>query len=307
MKRQRIAIPIVVIALTACELIIVPDLPEHTPVLVIKAFFTPDGGWAASVSRSVGILDPTPGPERLVTGANVELLSDGRIIDRLPFLQRERVYASEEPIQAGRSYSLRVSAPGFETAHATDSAPPPVPTSIESFRVETSDGGETSDPDPGDPGVLAITEFRITLQIQDPPGEGNRYQIRVFAPGRSDLNFSTRDPSIISANRIEDPVLEGVEPFVGSEPFFSDALFDGESHEIELTSSDLALEAGLERVIRIQVRYVSEAYFRHLESALLHEQTQDNPFAEPARVYSNVENGYGIFAGYSSKTFELKF
>lgn len=310
MKRQRITITIFVLAFTACELIIAPDLPEHTPRLVIKAFFTPDGGWAASVSRSVGILDPSPGPERLVTAASVELLSDGRIIDRLTFLQRERVYASENPLQAGRSYSLRVSAPGFETVHATDSAPPPVPTSIESYSVETSDRGETSDPSPGEPGLLEITDFRITLLIQDPPGKENRYQIRVFASGRSerrDLHFSTRDPSIISANRIEDPVLEGVEPFVGSEPFFSDALFNGESHEIELTSSDLAVEASLERVFWVQVRYVSEAYFRHLESALLHEQTQDNPFAEPASVYSNVRNGYGIFAGYSSKTFELEF
>ncbi len=304
MKNTCFRISILVLAFSGCELIINPDLPEHTPRLVIKAFFTPDGGWAASVSRSVGILEPSPGPERLVTGASVELLSDGRIIDRLLFLDRERAYASEKLLQTGRSYSLQVSAPGFETVHATDSAPPPVPTSIESYRVETSD------PVPGEPGVSAINDFRITLQIQDPSGAENRYQIRVIAPGRSgrrDLRFSTRDPSIISDNRIEDPVTEGVEPFTGSAPFFSDALFDGESHEIEISSVNLLVEASLERVIWLQVRHISEAYYRHLKSALLHETTVDNPFAEPFRVYSNVENGYGIFAGYSSQTFELTF
>ncbi len=304
MKNTCFRISILVLAFSGCELIINPDLPEHTPRLVIKAFFTPDGGWAASVSRSVGILEPSPGPERLVTGASVELLSDGRIIDRLPFLDRERVYASEKLLQTGRSYSLQVSAPGFETVHATDSAPPPVPTSIESYRVETSD------PVPGEPGVSAINDFRITLQIQDPSGEENRYQIRVIAPDRSgsyDKHFSTRDASIIADNRIEDPVLEGVEPFVGTEPFFQDALFDGESHAIELSLTHFEVEADLERIIWLQVRYVSETYFRHLKSALLHKHTQDNPFAEPASVYSNVENGYGIFAGYSSKTFELTF
>ena len=304
MKNTCFRISILVLAFSGCELIINPDLPEHTPRLVIKAFFTPDGGWAASVSRSVGILEPSPGPERWVTGASVELLSDGRIIDRLPFLYRERVYASEKLLQTGRSYSLQVSAPGFETVHATDSAPPSVPTSIESYRVETSD------PVPGEPGVSTVTEFRITLQIQDPSGEENRYQIRVIAPGRSgrrDLRFSTRDPSIVSDNRIEDPVTESVEPFTGSEPFFRDALFDGESHEIEISSVNLLVEASLERVIWLQVRHISKAYYRHLKSALLHETTVDNPFAEPVRVYSNVENGYGIFAGYSSQTFELTF
>ena len=304
MKKKCITITIFAIAFTACELIINPELPEHTPRLVIKAFFTPDGGWAASVSRSVGIQDPAPGPERLVTGASVELLSDSRIIDRLLFLQRERVYASEKPLQSGKSYSLRVSAPGFETVHATDSAPPPVPTSIESYRVETSD------PAPGGPGVTTITDFRITLQIQDPPGEENRYQIRVIAPdrsGRRDLRFSTRDPSIIADNRIEDPVLEGVEPFVGSEPFFKDVLFDGDYHEIEISSTNYTVEASLERRIWVEVRYVSETYYMHLRSALLHKTTDDNPFAEPVRIHSNIENGYGIFAGYSARNFELTF
>lgn len=304
MKNTCFRISILVLAFSGCELIINPDLPEHTPRLVIKAFFTPDGGWAASVSRSVGILEPSPGPERLVTGASVELLSDGRIIDRLLFLDRERAYASEKLLQTGRSYSLQVSAPGFETVHATDSAPPPVPTSIESYRVETTD------PAPGEPGVSAITDFRITLQIQDPPGEENRYQIRVIAPdrsGRFDLRFSTKDPSIIADNRIEDPVLEGVEPFVGSEPFFKDVLFDGESHEIELSSTNYTVEASLERRIWVEVRFVSETYYKHLRSALLHKTTDDNPFAEPVRIHSNIENGYGIFAGYSARTFELTF
>ncbi len=304
MKNTCFRISILVLAFSGCELIINPDLPEHTPRLVIKAFFTPDGGWAASVSRSVGILEPSPGPERLVTGASVELLSDGRIIDRLLFLDRERAYASEKLLQTGRSYSLQVSAPGFETVHATDSAPSPVPTSIESYRVETTD------PAPGEPGVSAITDFRITLQIQDPPGEENRYQIRVIAPdrsGRFDLRFSTKDPSIIADNRIEDPVLEGVEPFVGSEPFFKDVLFDGESHEIELSSTNYTVEASLERRIWVEVRFVSETYYKHLRSALLHKTTDDNPFAEPVRIHSNIENGYGIFAGYSARTFELTF
>ncbi len=304
MKNVRIAIAIFVIAFAGCELIIEPDLPEHTPRLVIKAFFNPDRGWAASVSRSAGILDTSPGSDRLVTVATVELLSDGRIIDRLPFLQRERVYASEKPLQAGRVYSLRVSAPGFETVHAVDSAPPTVPTSIESYRVETSD------PAPGEPGVTSITDFRLTLKIQDPPGERNHYQIRVIAPdrrGRFDLRFSTKDPSIIADNRIEDSVLEDVEPFRGSEPFFKDVLFDGESHEIELSSARYTVAASLERRIWVEVRFVSETYYRHLRSALLHNTTVDNPFAEPVRIYSNIENGYGIFAGYSARTFELTF
>lgn len=303
MRRAFINIPFFVVAFSACELIISPDLPEHAPRLVVKAFFTPDGGWA-SVSRSVGILAPSSESERLVTGATVELLGGDRIIGRLPFYERESVYVGELPLQAGRSYTLRVAATGFTTIHATDRIPGPAPTSVVSYRVETSD------PAHEEPGMSSITDFRITLRIQDPPGEENRYQIRVFAPGRwerRDLRFSTSDPSIIADNRIEDPILEGIEPFVGSEPFFKDALFDGESHEIELSSPNYPVEVSLERRIWVQVRYVSETYYRHLRSALLHKTTEDNPFAEPVKMHSNVENGYGIFAGYSARTFELSY
>ena len=101
MKKMPLNISICVLAFCGCELIIDPNLPEHTPRLVIKAFFTPDGGWAASVSRSVGILDADPGPERLIAGAAVELLSDSNVIDRLLFFERERVYGSELALQAG--------------------------------------------------------------------------------------------------------------------------------------------------------------------------------------------------------------
>ena len=55
----------------------------------------------------------------------------------------------------------------------------------------------------------------------------------------------------------------------------------------------------------LQVLYISEAYYQYLKTARLHDDTLANPFAEPLNVYGNVENGYGIFAGYSSRTFEL--
>ena len=55
----------------------------------------------------------------------------------------------------------------------------------------------------------------------------------------------------------------------------------------------------------LQVLYISAAYYEYLKTARLHDYTRENPFAEPLSVYSNVENGYGIFAGYSSQTFEL--
>ena len=279
-------------ALSACEQVIEPDLPEHTPRLVLQAFFTSDSTWVAFVGRSAGILEAMPEREMSVADATVELLQEGRIIDRLEFFQEERVYMwAKGALQTGESYSLRVAAPGFATIEATDAIPRPVPTAVVSYLTHTSDRSESR----------IKGDMSIKLEIQDPPGETNYYQIRMFAFFRSEQyegSFSTQDPSIIADNAADEPFNESFY----TAPFFKDTLFDGQTHAIELSGNYNA--PGRTR-LRVQVLHVSETYYEHLRSAKSHESTLDNPFAEPVSVYSNVENGYGIFAGYSSQTFEL--
>ena len=294
-------------SLSACEQVIEPDLPEHTPRLVLQAFFTPDSTWVAFVGRSAGILEALPERERAVAEATVELLAGDRVIDELEFFEGERVYVWEKgALQAGESYSLRVSAPGFATIQATDAIPRPVPTAIASYRTNTSSRSESR----------ISGDFSIKLEIQDPPGETNYYQIRFFRSGHRlgryeepfeepfeepvytvEESFSTQDPSISADNDVDD-LIEGLI----TAPFFKDTLFDGQTHAIELSGD---YDAPEHTRFYIQVLYVSETYYEYLKSARLHESTQDNPFAEPVSVYSNVENGYGIFAGYSSQIFEL--
>ena len=293
MKNALLGLPLL-LALSACEQVIEPDLPEHTPRLVLQAFFTPDSTWVAFVGRSAGILESLPGRGRsIVADATVELLAGDRVIDELKFFQRERVYVWEKgALQAGEPYSLRVSAPGFTAIEATDVIPRPVPTAIASYHINTSTRSESR----------IKGDLSIKLEIQDPPGETNYYQLRSFfllGSQRYEDWFSTQDPSIVADNGVDD-LIEGAEWTTA--PFFKDTLFDGQTHAIELSSDYYGPEHSRSY---IQVLYVSKTYYEHLKSARIHESTLDNPFAEPVSVYSNVENGYGIFAGYSSQTFEL--
>ena len=303
-------------ALSSCEQVIEPDLPEHTPRLVLHAFFTADGIWTAYVGRSSGILESRPLHERSVEDAVVELLAGDRVVEEMKFLEAARVYAFEDStLEAGETYSLQVSAPGFATIRATDAIPKPVPTSILSYRTDTSVRSESE----------TSREFSIELEIQDPPGEANYYQISMYqvSTGRGIWRYegilSTKDPSIIADNGVDESPVEG-ESFSGEAPYFKDALFDGRTHKIELTydgvsvlREDIAWEAEVAEDDQgppnlktyLQVLYISAAYYEYLKTARLHDYTRDNPFAEPLSVYSNVENGYGIFAGYSSQTFEL--
>ena len=49
----------------------------------------------------------------------------------------------------------------------------------------------------------------------------------------------------------------------------------------------------------IELRTVSEAYYLY-HITLSRQVNTDNPLSEGVVVYDNVENGEGIFAGYSS-------
>ena len=301
------------IALSACTQVIEPDLPEHPPRLVLHAFFTSDGGWTAHVGRSSWILESVPAHDRrarrAVADAEVELLAGDRVVGELEFNDAAQVYVfGDSTLQAGETYSLQVSAPGFETIRATDTVPKPVPTSVLSYRALASSRSDSGD----------SVEFSLKLEIQDPPGEENYYQVSMYriytgrGASRSEVYLSTKDPSILADNSVDGlPFEEG--NFEGSAPYFRDTLFDGRTHEIELSTdfdSEIQLAGDFDSEpdlsgIHLQVLHISEAYYEYLKSARLHDFTRDNPFAEPLNVYGNVENGYGIFAGYSSRTFEL--
>ena len=302
------------IPLCACEQVIEPDLPEHPPQLVVHSLFTSDGAWTARVGRSSGILQPLPSREWPVADAKVELLGRDRVLGELKFDETSEVYVFEDrPLQAGETYSLQVSAPGFETVRATDTVPRPVPTSILSYRTLASSRS----------GSGGSGDFSLKLEIEDPPGEANYYQISLYRVSgrrafRHEKTFSTKDPSILAANSDEEsPVEEGT--FEGRALIFKDILFDGRTHQIELTFDGPSatpspppgeeVDEGRSEDFAsgdfLQVLFISENYYQHLRTGRLHRLTRDNPFAEPLSVHGNVENGYGIFAGYSSQTFEL--
>ncbi|WP_410963591.1 DUF4249 family protein, partial [Salmonella sp. SAL4455] len=46
----------------------------------------------------------------------------------------------------------------------------------------------------------------------------------------------------------------------------------------------------------VNVLRITEDYFKFVKSYSVYYNSSDNPFAEPSNVYTNVKNGYGIFA-----------
>jgi hypothetical protein len=50
----------------------------------------------------------------------------------------------------------------------------------------------------------------------------------------------------------------------------------------------------------VKVNRITEDYFKYIKSYHVYYNAADNPFAEPANVFSNVLNGYGNFSAYTT-------
>jgi len=105
-------------------------------------------------------------------------------------------------------------------------------------------------------------------------------------------------------NKITDPVLlnEGDIPYLPTTYFFSDELFNGQKYTLQINRD---LGYGIPQ--KIILRSVSRNYYLYRKYWTRHyyNQTTDESGlrgiiykGEAQPMYNNIENGYGIFAGY---------
>jgi hypothetical protein len=90
-----------------------------------------------------------------------------------------------------------------------------------------------------------------------------------------------------------------------NEVIFTDELFNGQKISIKINSDIQSYQPGM--VIYWTLINHSEDYFMYKKTFNVYQSVEGNPFAEPVQVFSNIKNGYGIFAGYSHSitTFQL--
>ena len=84
--------------------------------------------------------------------------------------------------------------------------------------------------------------------------------------------------------------------------FLSDALFNGRDFEIKLKISKFSFYETDTVLLDVSLEHIAEPYYLYAVSSNKYRRTSNNPFTEPVSVYTNVENGLGIFTGYTSSS-----
>lgn len=309
------------LALSACdfEQVIELDLPSYEPRLVVGGFPTPDSVFTARIGRSAGALEPIAfdGSGLLIDDAQVRLFNgSGDFLDDLRYVEiggfdgSGGYYRSSRRLQPvpGQTYTLRAEAPGLPAVEATARIPEPVPFTVafDGYTDDTPFGTRTA---------------RLVVTLPDPPG-AQTYSLIVESESE---DFDGIERRFLISFRSDDPVLRSsfeeldlavdieVELDPDRDRFFSqalfrDVLFEGETREIVLDAPLFSFDGSSEPGdLIVTLASLSDDYVRYQQTLALQSLNEDNPFAEPVRIHTNVEGGLGAFAGYSARSTYVDF
>lgn len=321
--------------LSSCEKIIEFHGEEIDPKLVVNSIVETGKPVKAYISKSYFFLDNeenTTAPDDVVPTLYV---NDNRIGEMTPAfdtiwevfgLQEYRlipIFYNDYHPQIGDVVKIVAAANGYDDA---DGATSPLPNAVE-CEMETKLMEWDSyyyHPHFDDQGVyeedslLRINgRMELTFNISDPnPGKTNLF--RLHLPGYNSkhegenhcyVSFEYDDP-IFGATVIENEFFDASDLDTRPEGVFTDLLFDGNSYEIKLDvyfEMDIDEEEGYDPDFfrfPFKLEHLSKEYYNYLYTCNQGDEVLQF-FAEPIQTYSNVNGGFGLVGGMSSKTFWL--
>ncbi len=320
-------------ALSACDFTPTLDipLPEFEPGLALNGVLEADSTIEVRITAATDPFAAEPDGDtfRVPDGLEVVLESDG--VSQGPlrlesvlcedyssgwFRPDEEVptfecgaFVSDVVVEAGRTYTVRAEAPGFPDASATVTVPRRVTASVS--------GGPTTEGRYAADGKQFDTD--LVVSIEDPPGRGQRYALQVLGRpyyyphggtlcSNGDCTFVPDDPpdsTYVASPGVgyttTDPVLLAGARAVPSTGIsfisFTDDEFDGRRRSFLVRAQQIWFPSYRrpepEPPIGARIISADEATFQAYQIAWFG-GGEDNPFAEPVNLPSNVSGGYGL-------------
>lgn len=280
----------------SCEKIIDIDIPDADRKIVLNGLINPDSLIEVNISRSMSILEDNKFV--FLENASVTLFEDDTERGTLQYIGSGDYKLLDFHPASGLSYRLEVESPDLKSVSAIAELPIPITIGeIDTASIEDSWGNSS---------------LKISFSIQDPPEE-NFYALALFATRRSfDYDkFELADSMVTSQvyfdllasgqGGVQDLLVEdNATVYFNEKVFIADHLFNGTDFNLDLSVGKYFFMEADTVWIDVNVEHVSKSYYLYAASINKYNRTHGNPFSEPVSVYTNVENGLGIFTGYST-------
>ena len=223
-----------------------------------------------------------------VKGAKVSLYEDDKLLydfyQNFPFYQRG-VFFSRDTLKfiPNKTYKMVVSAPGFDTLVAREKAVSNAKMRGVRFQI----------------GTAALPTIRgrlceLLIEIDDNPNEENFYAVDVISLVTYMVNVGGQ---MIPDERYFIQQLYPIDKNATNGKVISDRNFNGQRYtwRIGLFPSNGPYKFEPNSEIIVAFRSVSKGYEAYQRQLDLIANADSNPFAEPFKLKTNTEGGYGLF------------
>lgn len=226
-------------------------------------------------------------PAKAIENAQVELYVDGVFAEKLNHIENS-LYMGKTVVEGGKEYFCKAIIPDADTLYCSDKMPLAQKIiKIEHINIAGKDEEGTSYP-------------AIRLTFSNNPNIRTYYEIQIslFAY-KDEISF----PNILN---VVDPVIlnEGLPILLFSNELISDSFYTIHINYNSGSSGGIDFKRSTLYPLIVELRTVSYNYYRFRKQYYLYEQGRfANGITETmtaAPLFSNVKNGTGIFAGYSS-------
>jgi len=278
--------------LLSCERTIPFPEMETAPLLVVNAFITPDTTWQVTLSQSSPIDSMVTFIPVLNGQVNILDLTTNQTIALSH--QKKGLYIAPTPLpQVNHTYQLTASANGFSEASATTTIPSTPQVQLNKYRASTFQNQ---------------ANYLFDLSIDDNPGAINFYLIEIQYILETPTQLLTENATHFSFDSNSDNETIVVDHQNLKRSYLTDENFNGATYTTQIGASSPLLKMRTNTDILkavISIKSINEAGYLYLKSVERFENVEDQIFAEPPSVCSKIENGLGIFAGYSVQQIEV--
>lgn len=261
---------------------------EHESKLCLNCILNPDSLIETSLTLSHSLSNTSN--FETVNNAIIQLFENDTLKGELNFISNGKYVLNQKPV-SGKNYKIVAKSPDYKqiTAYTTVPEKP-----IIKYTKDTTSIIEN----------LNVPVFDLNVQLFDPQGKNYYWLYSTYIVGGVKYGGNCKE--------INAPFVDHFNRFIDSDSKY------GFSHFMQIRISDEGYDAQvLEFTIPDNVVYldykaqhflnVDEHYDKYIKTTIVNrmKETSELPFYEPVQIYTNVENGYGIFGSCANTTIEF--
>lgn len=291
------------LGILSCEKKLNFESEVTTSKIVVNSAFSPEKQWNVNVSNSRSIIDT----EELqpISDATVSIFKGGEFLENL-IHQTEGIYIGSSDIESDQEYTVEVSAPNYEAVTSSSFAPSG---HLEINAIDTtfvdSEYGNSID-------------LNFDLNVRDNQSGRNYYGVSLKADMRDVQSGSITHRSLYLSSSDIAFGASNDEKEYGEILIFNDLLMDQNNYNLSLEVQDIiynfyqtidsdgnSVLVPSEKLDKLYVTIYSYSrdLYLHNKSMKNYYEFNDDPFSQPTQVHTNIDGGFGIFAGYGIQEF----